>query len=347
MAVTSKEYPDDPISQETEQFVTKVRGVTIMPVLFIIGTVGTSVSLTIFYKQGLTNRINLCLFSLELVNLLNVLFLVLLNIDSLYKTMEEGLYGDVFRFIMNDRLLGMLGFMYCSMYLTALASCFKLVETITFRKQTSSSDTRRETAATKMLVILSVQFLVLSIPNIVIRMVPLFEPEEYPDDPISQETEHLVTKLRGVTIMPLMFIVGTVGTSISLIVFYKQAFKLVQTVTFRKQSSSSSDTKREIAATKILVILSVVFLIFSVPNIVIRMAKIVEAEVQSNGRYNNTFVVLVNCAEAGSIINSSVNFVVYFCAGTKYRESVSDLFSCLRRKKSSNDNKHQQKNFSC
>ncbi|PVD22395.1 hypothetical protein C0Q70_18206 [Pomacea canaliculata] len=123
ISMVTADYPDDPISQAVEHWISKGKGAIILPVLFLLGTVGICLSLTSFYRQGLKHRINLCLFSLEFIHLLNIAFLFLLNIDSVFLPLDSGVYGPVYQFLVNHRLLGMLGFMYGAMYLTAVASC--------------------------------------------------------------------------------------------------------------------------------------------------------------------------------------------------------------------------------
>ncbi|PVD22394.1 hypothetical protein C0Q70_18205 [Pomacea canaliculata] len=120
--VITTDHPEDPITHATEQLIAKVRGVSLMPVLFVFGVAGTCTSIASFYKQGLNHRINLCLFSLETVNFINVAYLFLLNVDSLYRPIDDGLYGVVFAHIVNSKMLGMLGFMYGTMYLSALVA---------------------------------------------------------------------------------------------------------------------------------------------------------------------------------------------------------------------------------
>ncbi|PVD22392.1 hypothetical protein C0Q70_18203 [Pomacea canaliculata] len=187
--VMHQDYPDDPISTEVERLLGKIREAIVMPILFVTGVMGSVVSLVAFYRQNLNNRINLCLFSLELVNLINISFLFILNFDSLYRPFDEGDTGVVGTFMTNSKMLGMLGFMYGAMYLSAVVSCERIIH--------------------------------------------LFEPE-------------------------------------------------------------------------------------------VRFA----------GRYNNSYFLLINIAETGSILNSSIDFFVYYSAGTKFRDTVHEMFPCLDRKSS-------------
>lgn len=327
---TFKEYPDDPISHHTEQLITKVRGTILMPLLFLIGVSGTCLSLLVFYRQGLGNRINLCLFSLELVNLINVTYLFVINVDSVYLPIDDGLYGVVFRVLMERRTLGMLGFMYGCMYLQGLVSCERCISVMWPLRARSLFST------TTMVVVIVVGGAVTIFPFFAVvawhEAACLFDPRLHKKkigmiiNSLYFLNEHIVNGLQGIYYgiilslgIPIIVLIATIITGL----------KLKQSIIFRKQASSS-DAKREVAITKMLVILSIQFLVLSIPNIIVRIIPLFEPEVRHDGRYNNTFSILINGAETGSIVNSSVNVFVYYFAGTKYREQVHQVLSYLQ-----------------
>ncbi|XP_025113610.1 proteinase-activated receptor 2-like [Pomacea canaliculata] len=332
--VMHQDYPDDPISTEVERLLGKIREAIVMPILFVTGVMGSVVSLVAFYRQNLNNRINLCLFSLELVNLINISFLFILNFDSLYRPFDEGDTGVVGTFMTNSKMLGMLGFMYGAMYLSAVVSCERCFSVLfPLHSKTLIS--------TKVILIVIIfgscltvipffvvtwSFQVVCFHDIVTNVVVnkptsgdfYFQHKEVIN--IIEGTYYGIILSLGI---PIVVVISTALTG----------WKLNQSIAFRKETSTS-DTKKETAITKMLVTLSIEFLVLSLPNIIIRIIHLFEPEVRFAGRYNNSYFLLINIAETGSILNSSIDFFVYYSAGTKFRDTVHEMFPCLDRKSS-------------
>ena len=76
--------PDNLLSAETEDFIRRLGDVVILPILFLIGGPANVVNMAVFYKQGLKERINVCLFALSLA-------------DELYLVYNMILYGEQLR----------------------------------------------------------------------------------------------------------------------------------------------------------------------------------------------------------------------------------------------------------
>ena len=49
------------------------------------------------------------------------------------------------------------------------------------------------------------------------------------------------------------------------------------------------------------------------------------SELSLSGKYYNTFTFLINVQQAFTFINSSVNFLIYYTTGTKYRTTFHSL----------------------
>ena len=60
--------PDNIISFQTEQLIRKLKDVVFLPILFLIGGPANVINIAVFYKQGLKERINVCLFALSLAD---------------------------------------------------------------------------------------------------------------------------------------------------------------------------------------------------------------------------------------------------------------------------------------
>ena len=60
--------PDNIISFQTENLVRRLKDVLFLPILFLIGGPANVINMAVFYKQGLKERINVCLFALSLAD---------------------------------------------------------------------------------------------------------------------------------------------------------------------------------------------------------------------------------------------------------------------------------------
>ena len=76
--------PDNLVSAQTEDFVRRLRDVVILPILFLIGGPANLINMAVFYKQGLKERINVCLFALSIADELYLLFNMILYGEQLH-----------------------------------------------------------------------------------------------------------------------------------------------------------------------------------------------------------------------------------------------------------------------
>ena len=60
--------PDNIISSQVEDLVRRLKDLVILPILFLIGGPANVINMAVFYKQGLSVRINVCLFALSLAD---------------------------------------------------------------------------------------------------------------------------------------------------------------------------------------------------------------------------------------------------------------------------------------
>ena len=76
--------PDNLVSAQTEDLVRRLRDVVVLPILFLIGGPANVINMAVFYKQGLKERINVCLFALSLADGLYLLFNIVLYGEQLH-----------------------------------------------------------------------------------------------------------------------------------------------------------------------------------------------------------------------------------------------------------------------
>ena len=95
--------PTNVISAETEDLVRRLKDAVVLPILFLIGGPANVLNMAVFYKQGLKERINVCLFALSLADFLYLLQIIVSYSESInfYQTERYvGFYNlqyDIFK----------------------------------------------------------------------------------------------------------------------------------------------------------------------------------------------------------------------------------------------------------
>ena len=77
--------PDNLVSLEAEAFVERLKGAIVLPLLFLIGGPANIINMAVFYKQGLRERINLCLFALSLADELYMIYCMFFNGERIHR----------------------------------------------------------------------------------------------------------------------------------------------------------------------------------------------------------------------------------------------------------------------
>ncbi|XP_025091546.1 uncharacterized protein LOC112562480 [Pomacea canaliculata] len=330
----SLEYAYDIVSRQALEFIQQLKGVVFIPLISMFGAASICLSLVVFYKHGLSSRINLCLFALELVNLINITYLFVLNVDSLNMPFDTVLEGPVYEFLVNNNLTGLFGFGYAAVFLSALVACERCICVLfPFHSKTLIS-------TQKMAVAVIAGTCFVSFPRFIVtaryRIICAFDVRM--DRTIRQLTvsdfymkyKDFINVLDG-TFYGIIVSLG--GPLITFIATLITVFRLNQTIAFRKYSSTS-DAIREISLTKTMITLSLENVVLSLPSIVLRVIPIFQPELSPSGRYNNTFIALTSLVEISTHLNGSLNFLVYYFVGTKFRTTVHSIFICHRKKNS-------------
>ena len=84
--------PDNIISFQSESIVRRLKNVFFLPILFLIGGPANVINMAVFYKQGLSARINVCLFALSLADelyLISMMFFYGEQIHIQFTTKEK------------------------------------------------------------------------------------------------------------------------------------------------------------------------------------------------------------------------------------------------------------------
>ena len=115
------------------------------------------------------------------------------------------------------------------------------------------------------------------------------------------------------------FSVVTIATAITVV-------QLKRAIAWRHGSSSSSSSDvREVVLVKMLVVVSLIYITAAAPNIALGLARLLVPDFLSSGRYANIFLLSHLSELVLAEVNSSVNFFVYLARSSRFRQELRGL----------------------
>lgn len=72
------ESPDDVVSAATKDLVQRIKTFAVVPLCVFIGGTTNCLNMAVFFKQGVHERINMCLFTLSFIDFLYLMFIFFL-----------------------------------------------------------------------------------------------------------------------------------------------------------------------------------------------------------------------------------------------------------------------------
>ena len=332
--------PDNIVSAQVPDIAGSVKD-NLLPILFLIGWPSNVINMAVFYKQGLKDRVNVCLFSLALADGLSLVYAMFLQGEQLHlQFTTKEMYGPVMRVMVNNNLVGFYGFAWGSMVISAIIAserCYCVLSPLRYQTLLKTR-TMAAIIAAVYLVVVGFYFLVATRYRIGCVVDPASNAMRYTVVPSVFYLNHerfisyLDSFVYGAGIPGVMIIVVTTTTIIT-------AMKIRQAAEWRgrtssasgssSSSSSSSMSPREIALTKMLIGNSVLFIVCVSPLALFRVAWLFLPDMNVGGRHQNLFLAGLWFLEPLAYVNWSCNIFVYYIMGSRFRE----VFWALFRKK--------------
>ena len=317
--------PNNLISREAEFLFHRIKTTILIPVLFLIGFPANCINMAVFFKQGLKERINLCLFSLALLDLLSLTGVLAFHADKLFSFADEERNGAVARFVVNNNVIGLYGIAYGSTFLSVIISTERCICVLfPLRAQRCIS-----TKAIAFIIVVGVSVLVFArfAVTAMYQVTCFYEMRtqrrswQLYVNSYYFRNQAILNALNGVfygfclTVgFPIIVLIMTIITSV----------RLTHIVRWRSQTSSSLSSK-EVGVTKMLIALSLEFFVLSIPIIALRVVPVFEPRLRAGGEFTNSFNVLATLSEICSYVSSSVNLFVYYFTGTKFKQTFQGL----------------------
>ncbi|XP_076440983.1 uncharacterized protein LOC143280235 [Babylonia areolata] len=314
------------------QAVEKVIHIGVLPVLVITGTVTNVINMAVFRRQGLDDRVNLCLFSLSLADLGYLLFMMAGKCHSLVSLVDP-LKGGYWKLRSINTVAGIYwGFMNISATLTVIISLERCA--CVLAPLHAKLLIRVRTMAVLIVCVFVFGLGLYGLYNLrhsVIARTHLSNSKHSTVYVLGFSLFHL--QYRAVTDTVYYFSVAVPIISL-LVVATSTAITATQlhlTVAWRKETAQQSVTdSREVALTKMLVAISCVYVVCITPEALMPLMVLSRPEVQPVGRQADLFFAIISVMHALCAINSSVNFIFYWSLGSRYRATLRRLCCCRR-----------------
>ncbi|XP_076458303.1 uncharacterized protein LOC143292023 [Babylonia areolata] len=319
--------PYNIISQEAAMVVETVVGALLVPLLFLISVPCNLLNMLVFWKQGIKERVNLCLFCLSLVDFLHVLNRFVVNVDRLRPPFTEEI-GPVFEFIVHHKLIGFRTFSVLSGFYSMLISCDRCLCVVSPLR----SQTMFKTRTTAVVLVLASMVIVTLSFLVALRwdLTCVYHSDTNTTSKVVYTSKFYAQNRRYMDV--LSFLVATfqpfIYTTVIFVTTIVTSVKLKQMAAWREKTSSCVMSSREVALTRTLIAISVLYLICSVPKIISGMAIITVPDYSFNGRYYNFTRLLLSILDLASIVNATFNFCVYWSMGSRFRETLSQIVRC-------------------
>lgn len=314
------------ISNDVERLIDRLKSAILIPIFFLIGSPTNCLSLAVFYRLGLARRVNLCLFCLAFVDLLSTSFDLVLYAERVYNQFTTGERNtQAYIFIANHKFMGFYGCGYLAMIFMAIIACDRCLCILLPIKAKAILGVKAMAAI--LFVLSTTTFFSSFFIALGYRVDCFYEVITQAIYYKKSLTDFYSQNKAVMTALDNIFIGFFISLGCPLTVFVAtivMVIKLRKTVEWRK-NATDSDSSKEIALTKMLLALSVEFLICSVPHFLFWITPLFVPDFRVNRLHANTKEVLLSFAQLASNLRSSANFFVYYTFGTRYRESVRNM----------------------
>ncbi|KAL8595904.1 hypothetical protein ACOMHN_018216 [Nucella lapillus] len=302
-----------------------------LPLCFLVSLCCNTLNMVVFYKHGLKERINMLLFSLALLDLLSVSSIYGYFSDFLYIFLvgRGGEIRPVEAFFFNNYIIGLVGAGAASQVvssLIALERCLCITHPLLVKNLMSTQKTAIVLWFFLLWVISGV-----FVDTMRITVGCVFDASNnttslqwFPSQLFLQNQGGLyvfISLFYG-TVLPSSCVTCVTVCTVIIVVKMRKLSSWRETVS----SASDSLTSRDLALTRMIVGTSVLFIVCILPAAVARIPTMLVPDLRMGGRYENLFALLASTFYLTTVLNSSFNFFVYFAYGTKFRQTVLQLF---------------------
>nr|KAG5700388.1 hypothetical protein BaRGS_029640 [Batillaria attramentaria] len=306
---------------------------------FLIGVPTNILSCIVFYRQGLKDRMNLCLFSLAFVDTVRLISATVQGFGAYIEFWDEALaqeYQSKMLVYVLFIVYGMRAASGCITLLVAVERCVCVV----FPLRASSFMKTRTTGMllAALVVIFNLAFSILCFRNKVVRKIDSSTGRSryvivVADFFVTHQVIYdVLYNIILTAIVPIVTVV-VVGIATAITVL-----KLRSAIAWRASTSSggkgdNASQRHQMALTKMLVIVSCFFMACAAPLTLLSVMQLAVPDYSAHGRYSSVFFISHYICLCMVVVNSAVNFFVYYFQSSRFRRELHVLCGCGDAKK--------------
>nr|KAG5695160.1 hypothetical protein BaRGS_030206 [Batillaria attramentaria] len=323
--------PANLISLFTREMIDRIIYVFILPLIFVTGVTTNVINCAVFCSQGLRDRISMCLFSLSVADLLYIVTLNLRYLGILISEVRGGaqFYDKWVTFLLRYRLVAVhAGFALVSNLVSiviALERCVCVVSPFRAAKLLRTGVLAATIAVLSLLLMAGMQFVafkfdvvcavVLGTNSTPTRVV--VPSQLYLDNVLLVDV--LDTFVFTSSLPAVSLVVVVIATIITVV-------KLRAASSWREETSRNAViSRKEVALTRMLVVISCVYIACVSPRLFRSMARFLVPEFRPWGRLCNLVQVTESVENLLLALNSTINFFVYYTLGSKFKDTFKRL----------------------
>ncbi|XP_076454855.1 uncharacterized protein LOC143289692 [Babylonia areolata] len=318
--------PDNIVTQDIAALAMRIKNI-VLAVSFLVGGPANVINMAVFYKQGIQDRVNLCLFMLALFDGVYLTSALLIYAENIYLQLS----GQVMRspaneFMTNNHLNVFLGSGFVSCVLSAIIACERCYCVLRPLKYQTLLRTR-----TMAVIIAAITVCVFVLFFLVYqyRIVCVYDP--VPDAEFMMVTGVEFYKAHKQLIDLVESVVFGAGIPGGMMVVVIATTTVTTTklrrITAWRSETSTSLSPKEVALTKMLIGSSVFFILCTSPACTFRVACLFMPEMRPGGRHYNFYFTTLRVLVGFYFVNSSFNIFIYYVMGSRYRATFWTLFN--------------------
>ncbi|XP_025116134.1 uncharacterized protein LOC112577299 [Pomacea canaliculata] len=316
--------PHDLLSHRDYLLAAFILSCVVKPVVVAVGLPSNIINCVVFWRQGLQDRMNVCLLALSVADLglitVTALFSVSYYLEQIDPVTYEGLFAYFQTYIAG---VGQ-GFRTASGCITMVIAVERCLCVMFPLKAASLISTRNMSVVMVFIGCFSqvafftmpARFVIIKVNSTTSKMGPV-------SSDLYLKNQVFFTILENIVMMSVVpiatFLIISLSTGLTVV-------KLRAAMDWRRKFGSSSDESRSqhTAVTKMLVLVSSVYIVTTIPWVIFYLASLTVQEFSLTGQFYNLYMTSIVAVYHLPYINSSVGFFVYFNRSTRFRKDVLD-----------------------
>lgn len=306
------------------------------PLLFIVAMPTGVLSCVIFKRQGLGDRMNLCLFVQVFIDLIFVCYSMVFSLAFWVRILEP-IIGEELHVKMQYALSINYGLREASACISVLIAVERCV-CVVFPLRANTLMSTRSMGFLLVAIVITMQLAFVTTP------VKKYVYSVY--DEATGGSRWVVAPSTAWQTSATLMLYDKVEDTLMMIVFPLVTFLLVSgatvitvvklkaAISWREKISCSINTNvqsHQVALTKMLVIVSFVFIASKLPWVAFTLARIFWPDFLPSGSQSNIYKVSELMAHYFYYVHSSIDFFIYYARSSRFRSHLQALFTCSHK----------------